>query len=76
MAKRVWSEFDLGELTTVSATEEYGKNLDCFSCHDKSLYHDSFAYWNNDKDDLLCENCFGKLGAENQTGYQRVLTFH
>jgi len=62
------------DLTFVSPGRNYEKDLDCFTCHDDSLYHDSNAYWSKDKDDLLCVECFKKL--QDKTGYVSVITFH
>jgi hypothetical protein len=78
--------------TVVSAPKKYneqtgdilipGDSLQCFSCQDESLYHDSFAYWNRSRDDLLCASCF-KLKNETPGNWEddlntyiKVLTFH
>ena len=64
---------DLGKWPTVSPTEG-SEPLACFSCHDDSLYHDSFAYWDDDACDLLCSNCYSE--KENKSSYVKVLTQH
>lgn len=77
MAKRVIKQvFDFGGsgVPFVGPADVYQKDLDCFTCHDKSLYHDSHAFWNEDKDDLLCVQCFKQLN--DTTGYISVITFH
>jgi hypothetical protein len=69
-------ELDVGTAATKFVTRSSGnqKDLECFTCHDSSLYHDSYAYWNQDKDDLLCVTCFAEL--PDQTGYISVITYH
>jgi len=76
MSARVVSNGNFGDMQSVSANPSYHSDLDCFSCHDESLYHDSFAYWSPAADDLLCEACFAKLSQEKRANYQRVITFH
>jgi hypothetical protein len=67
-------EMEGSDLIFVSGSVKYDKDLDCFTCHDESLYHDSNAFWSKDKDDLLCVDCFKKL--QDKTGYVSVITFH
>lgn len=49
------------------------ENLKCFTC-EINLYHDSYAWYNEEKDDLLCCDCFNKL--KDNTNYEKVVTFH
>lgn len=65
----------MGKYQTVNATEG-SPNLECFTCHDESLYHDSFAYWNEDDYDLLCSACYRKKSQDDGTKYIKVLTQH
>ncbi len=43
-------------------------------CGDESLYHDAYAYWHEEDDDLLCPQCFKKQRQPH--GYVRVVTYH
>jgi hypothetical protein len=63
------------EWYTVSPTEGSGP-LDCFGCHDESLYHDSIAYWDDDACDLLCLKCYSEKGEIEKSTYMKVLTYH
>lgn len=65
----------MGKWYTVSPTEG-SEPLECFACHDESLYHDSFAYWNDEECDLLCTKCYQKKDGKNGTNYIKVLTQH
>jgi hypothetical protein len=60
----------MGKYITVEATEG---QLECFRCGDDSLYHDSLAYWHEEKDDLVCQSCFKKMEMKD---YDLVLTQH
>lgn len=50
--------------------------LACFTCGDDTLYHDAWAYWNEETDDLLCPSCFKKLAPGLGESYEKVITFH
>jgi len=62
----------MGNIPSVIAAEG-AEALTCFICGDESLYHDAYAYWHEEKDDLLCPDCFGK---EQPKDYLRVVTYH
>jgi len=36
------------------------KKLHCNKCFDKSLYHNSLVYWDENTKDLLCIKCYKK----------------
>lgn len=50
--------------------------LICFTCGDESLYHDSYAWWDDDNDDLICGPCYIKKGSDSIEKYKKVVTFH
>lgn len=64
---------DLDDIPTVMSNND--KPLHCNICFDKSLYHDSFAYWAEDSNDLLCQECYEKDKIIHE-GYIEVLTQH
>ena len=70
---RVLYDGMMGDLPSVISNGE--NRLECFECHEKSLYHDAIAYWNEEIDDLLCPVCYGRRG-ESDNNYEKVLTQH
>lgn len=72
--KRVEEGGYIGRYQSVNSVD--GSPLECFTCRDESLYHDSFAYWNESGDDLLCHQCYERKDGENRVKYLRVLTQH
>ncbi len=70
---RVVYDGNMGNLPSVVSTGE--NQLECFDCHDASLYHDAIAFWDEKSDDLLCTSCHEKKG-ESGDDYIKVLTQH
>lgn len=63
----------MGAILSVIAAEG-APELTCFTCGDESLYHDAYAYWHEENDDLLCPDCFQE--KERPKDYLRVVTYH
>ncbi len=64
-------------INTIICVQSANDNpLECFTCHDESLYHDAWCHWNETTDDLLCVKCFESLEPGAQASYQRALSQH
>lgn len=59
------------ESSDVTFLSDEAKPLECDACHDKSLEHDSWAYFSAETARVLCEPCHRNSGKELECLHER-----